>query len=162
MSRLNVGFILLLLLGAMFFQSTESFFFEFFDQARRFKCEHLCMDIQTWSYIRNALCLKLCPEMFILTTTSASQTTANESTMSTTPTNVTGTPTTTSSTSTTVSTTTMGNATTTTTSTAPPMPMMPAMPAMQPMPAMPPMMAPSNMSNPASNMSMVPAPAGGK
>ncbi|XP_043679922.1 uncharacterized protein LOC122634742 [Vespula pensylvanica] len=73
MSRVNkTVFISLLLLGAVCFQNVESTIdiFRIIEPTRRLYCQTNCVDLNNWNYIWNSLCLKLCPELVLFTTTS--------------------------------------------------------------------------------------------
>ncbi|XP_046832048.1 integumentary mucin C.1-like [Vespa crabro] len=67
-------FIFLLLLGAVRFQNVESTIdiFKIIEPTRRLYCQINCVDLNSWNFIWNSLCLKLCPELVLLVTTGTS------------------------------------------------------------------------------------------
>ncbi|XP_047364313.1 uncharacterized protein LOC124954827 [Vespa velutina] len=73
-------FIFLLLLGAVRFQNVEATIdiFKIIEPTRRLYCQINCVDLNSWNFIWNSLCLKLCPELVLLVTTvTSAQTTEN-------------------------------------------------------------------------------------
>ncbi|KAL2711715.1 integumentary mucin C1-like [Vespula squamosa] len=47
--------------------------FKIIEPTRRLYCQTNCIDLNSWNYIWNSLCLKLCPELVLFTTTSMTE-----------------------------------------------------------------------------------------